>query len=412
MRVALGVAGGIAAYKAAELLRVLQDKGLEVQVVMTRNAREFVAPLTFAALSGRKVITEMFGGAGGEANVESAIEHIAVAQSIDALLIAPATANVIAKVAQGIADDFLTTLCLATKAPIILAPAMNVNMWESPATQRNVEVLRARGVRVLEPDEGYLACGMIGAGRLASLEVIAGAVSEVLGLREDLKEETILVTAGPTEEDLDPVRFISNRSSGKMGYALAEASRRRGARVILISGPTRLDPPAGLPVERVRTTEEMAQAVMRHLDHATGILMAAAVADFRPAGVRVQKVKKQNGLEPLKLEPTFDILAEIARLRRPDQWVIGFAAETDQVLENAAQKLKAKRLDLVVANDVTQEGAGFDVDTNIVTLLYPDGRQKPLEKMSKFDVANRVLDEVVELKRMLTVNSRPSTVKP
>jgi phosphopantothenoylcysteine decarboxylase/phosphopantothenate--cysteine ligase len=284
-------------------------------------------------------------------------------------------------------------------------------MWESAATQRNVEVLRARGVRVLEPDEGYLACGMTGAGRLASLEVIAGAVSEVLGLQEDLKEETILVTAGPTEEDLDPVRFISNRSSGKMGYALAEASRRRGARVILISGPTHLDPPDGVLVERVRTTDEMAQAVMRHLDRATGILMAAAVADFRPAGVRVQKVKKQNGLEPLKLESTLDILAEIARRRRPDQWVIGFAAETDQVLENAAQKLKAKRLDLVVANDVTQDGAGFDVDTNIVTLLYPDGRQKPLEKMSKLDVANRVLDEVVELKRKLTVDSRQSTVK-
>jgi phosphopantothenoylcysteine decarboxylase/phosphopantothenate--cysteine ligase len=221
MRVALGVTGGIAAYKAADLLRRLQDRGLEVQVVMTRSACQFVAPLTFAALSGRKVITEMFGGPVGEANVESAIEHIAVAQSIDALVIAPATADVIAKVAQGIADDFLTTLCLATKVPLIVAPAMNVNMWENAATQRNVAELRARGVRVLEPDEGYLACGMTGAGRLASVEVIAGAVLEVLGLREDLKDETVLVTAGPTEEDLDPVRFLSNRSSGKMGYALA-----------------------------------------------------------------------------------------------------------------------------------------------------------------------------------------------
>jgi phosphopantothenoylcysteine decarboxylase/phosphopantothenate--cysteine ligase len=399
MRVALGVTGGIAAYKAAELLRVLQEKGVEVQVVMTRHACEFVRPLTFAALSGRKVITEMFGEGGAEANVESAIEHIAVAQSIGALVIAPATANVMAKLAHGVADDFLTTLCLATKAPIIVAPAMNVNMWEHAATRQNVETLRARGVRVVEPDEGYLACGMTGAGRLASVEAIAGAVFEILGLRDDLKGETLLVTAGPTEEPLDAVRFLSNRSSGKMGYALAEAGRRRGARVILVSGPTSLDPPAGVTLARVSAAEEMAGAVVGNLDAATVVLMAAAVADFRPADARVQKIKKRDGLQNIRLKRTRDILGEVVRRRRANQLVVGFAAETDRVLENAAQKLRAKRLDMIVANDVTQEGAGFDADTNIVTLVFPDGRKVALEKMPKFDVANRILDEVVGLRK-------------
>lgn len=399
MRAALGVAGGIAAYKAAELLRILQERGLEVQVVMTRAAREFITPLTFASLSGRKVITEMFGEAGADANVESAIEHIAVAQSIDVLVVAPATANLIAKMAHGIADDFLTTLCLATKAPIIVAPAMNVNMWENPAVQENLEVLRRRGLNVLQPDEGYLACGMTGAGRLASVESIAQAVFETLGLRQDLKDETILVTAGRTEEALDAVRYVSNRSSGKMGYSLAEASRRRGARVILVSGPTHLEPSPGVGVERVRTTEEMAEAVLRHLDEASVVLMAAAVADFRPAEAPTHKIKKQDPLPPLKLERTRDILAEIARCRRPDQLMVGFAAESDNVLENAAEKLRVKRLDLIVANDVTQAGAGFEVETNIVTLLFPGGRQKPLAKMSKFEVANCVLDEVVEMRK-------------
>ncbi|MBZ5515380.1 MAG: bifunctional phosphopantothenoylcysteine decarboxylase/phosphopantothenate--cysteine ligase CoaBC [Acidobacteriia bacterium] len=399
MRVALGVTGGIAAYKAAELLRVLQEKGLEVQVVMTRHACEFVRPLTFAALSGRKVITEMFGGAGGEANVESAIEHIAVAQAIEALVIAPATANTLAKLAHGIADDFLTTLAVATKAPLIVAPAMNVNMWEHETTRQNVETLRARKVRVVEPDEGYLACGMTGAGRLASVEAVAQAVFEVLGLREDLKAETLLVTAGPTEEPLDAVRYLSNRSSGKMGYALAKAGRRRGARVILVSGPTSLEPPAGVTLERVRTAEEMAGAVVANLDAATAVVMAAAVADFRPAETRARKIKKRDGLQQLRLEPTRDILGEIVKHRRPGQLVVGFAAETDHVLENAAQKLRAKRLDLIVANDVTQEGAGFDADTNIATLVFPDGRQKALGKMAKFDVAQRILDEVVALRQ-------------
>jgi phosphopantothenoylcysteine decarboxylase/phosphopantothenate--cysteine ligase len=408
MRVALGVAGGIAAYKAGELVRLLQDKGLDVQVVMTRNAREFITPLTFAALSGHKVITDLFGEAQGSSNVESAIEHIAVAQSVDALVIAPATANVLAKMAHGIADDFLTTLGLATKAPVIVAPAMNVNMWEHSATQENLETLRRRGVRVVNPDEGYLACGMTGAGRLASPECIAQAVFDTLGLREDLKGETVLVTAGPTEEPLDAVRYISNRSSGKMGYALAEASRRRGARVLLVSGPTRIDPPSVSVMEQVRTAEEMAQAVFRHLDEATVILMVAAVADFRPTDVNPGKIKKQQGVPEVKMEATTDIVAEMGRRRRDAHLIVGFAAETEHLLDNAAAKLREKRLDLVVANDVTQDGAGFDVDTNIVTLLFPDGRMKALEKMSKLEVANRVLDEVVEIRRKSEVRGRRS----
>jgi phosphopantothenoylcysteine decarboxylase/phosphopantothenate--cysteine ligase len=399
MRVVLGISGGIAAYKAAELLRLLQEGGLEVQVVMTRNACEFVAPLTFAALSGRKVITEMFGGAPGGANLESAIEHMAVAQAADALVIAPATANLLAKIAHGIADDFLSTLCLAIKAPLIVAPAMNVNMWEHPATQENLRVLKERGVKVVPPDEGYLACGMSGAGRLASLEKIAQAVSTALGLSDDLKGERVLVTAGPTQEPLDEVRYLSNRSSGKMGYALAQASRRRGAQVVLVSGPTHLEPPTGAEVERVRTAAQMAEAVLRHFERATVTLMTAAVADFRPAQVHPGKIKKQDGTPAITLEPTPDILALLAARRKPGQVVVGFAAETENLLAHAAAKLREKHLDLIVANDVSQEGAGFDSDTNIVTLLFPDGRTKPLEKMSKLDVAQHVLDEVVEMRK-------------
>jgi phosphopantothenoylcysteine decarboxylase/phosphopantothenate--cysteine ligase len=399
MRVALGISGGIAAYKAAELLRILQERGVEVQVVMTRNACEFVAPLTFAALSGRKVITEMFGGPQGGANVESAIEHMAVAQAIDALVIVPATANVLAKIAQGIADDFLTTLCLATNAPLIVAPAMNVNMWEHPATQKNLEILRERGVKVLPPDEGYLACGMTGAGRLTSVESIAQAVLATLGVSDDLSSECVLVTAGPTQEPLDEVRYLSNMSSGKMGYALAEASRRRGARVVLVSGPTDLDLPAGVEVECVRTAEEMAQSVLRRFEQATVTLMAAAVADFRPAEVYPRKIKKQDGIPALKFEPTPDILAMIAPRRRPGQVVVGFAAESENLLANAAAKLRDKALDFIVANDVLQPGAGFDSDTNIVTLVFPDGHSKPLQKMSKLLVAHRILDEVVAIRQ-------------
>src|SRR5467141_215292 len=303
MRVALGVCGGVAAYKAAELVRRLQQEGLDVQVVMTGSAQEFVAPLTFAALTGQRVITEMFSAdAGAPANVESAIEHIAVAQRIDLLVIAPATANVLAKLARGIADDFLTTLHLATTAPVVVAPAMNVNMWEHPATQENVEALRARGVRIVEPDEGYLACGMTGAGRLAGVEAIARAVCEVLGIRHDFDGETALVTAGPTCEDLDPVRYLTNRSSGKMGYALAEAAVRRGAHVVLISGPTRLDPPQGVEFISVRSTEQMHKAVAGHLPRATAFIMAAAVADYRPVTPETKKMKRGDGRITIELE--------------------------------------------------------------------------------------------------------------
>ncbi len=398
MRIALGVTGGVAAYKAAELVRLLQDRGLDVQVIMTRNACQFVRPLTFAALSGHRVITEMFGEEGREANVESAIEHIAVAESLDALLVAPATADVVAKIAHGLADDFLTTLVLATRAPLIVAPAMNVNMWESAATRHNIAVLRERGVRVVEPEAGPLACGMTGPGRLASLEAITAAVLAALGIAGDLKGETILVTAGRTEEPLDAVRYLANRSSGKMGYAVAEAGRRRGARVILVSGPTHLEAPAGVQIERVRTAEEMAEAVLRHAGEASVVVMAAAVADFRPAEVDSGKIKRGNGPPILRLEPTRDILAEISPRRRPGQLIVGFAAETDHVVENAAAKLRQKNLDLVVANDVTQAGAGFDVDTNIVTLVFPDGTVKPLAKMSKLEVAARILDEVAAIR--------------
>jgi phosphopantothenoylcysteine decarboxylase / phosphopantothenate---cysteine ligase len=407
MRVALGVSAGIAAYKAAELVRLFQDRGLEVQVIMTPGAREFISPLTFAALSGRKVITEMFAGAAGEANLESAIEHIAVAQSIDALVVAPATADVLAKIAHGLADDFLTTLVLATRAPLIVAPAMNVNMWENRATRENLEILKARGVKIVDPEEGYLACGMVGQGRLASLESISSAVCEALGLAEDLRGERVLVTAGPTEEPIDPVRYLSNRSSGKMGYAVAEAARRRGAEVVLVSGPTNLEPPSGVTLRRVRTAEEMAASVFENLEGASVVVMTAAVADFRAARIEPGKIKRGVAALTLELALTEDILAGIARRRRLGQLVVGFAAETEQLVENAYGKVKAKSLDFGVANDVTQEGAGFDVDTNIVTLVFPDGRILPLERMSKLEVAGRVLDEVVALRKGQAV-ARPA----
>ncbi len=400
MKVALGVSGGVAAYKAAELVRRLQQEKLEVQVVMTRSAQEFVAPLTFAALTGQKVITEMFGDtSGGPANVESAIEHIAVAQRIDLLVIAPATANILGKLAQGIADDFLTTLYLATTAPVIVAPAMNVNMWEHPATQESVVKLRARGVHVVDPDEGYLACGMSGPGRLASVEAIAQVVCEVLRIRHDFASETLLVTAGPTCEDLDPVRFLTNRSSGKMGYALAEVALRRGARVILVSGPAALTPPAGAEFISVRSTEEMHHAVLHRAHECTVVIKAAAVADYRPVAQHTKKIKRGTGRITVELEPTPDILADLARVKG-DRVLVGFAAETDQVAEHARAKLAAKRADLIVANDVTQEGAGFDQDTNIVTLFARDGREFALPRMSKLDVANRVLDEVLRLRKL------------
>ena len=400
MKIALGITGGVAAYKAAELVRRLQQDKLDVQVVMTRAAQQFVTPLTFAAITGKKVITEMFAAAenAGPANVESAIEHIAVAQRIDLLLVAPATADILGKFAHGIADDFLCTLYLATKAPVVVAPAMNVNMWEHVATQENIEWLRARGVHVVDPDEGYLACGMTGAGRLAATETIARKVCEVLGLRSDLAGQTVLITAGPTREDLDPVRFLTNRSSGKMGYALAEAAIRRGAHVILVSGPTELDPPEKGDWVPVRTAEEMRRAVLDHSGAANIVIMAAAVADYRPAAASATKMKRSSERVMLELEPTPDILAELGR-DKANRVLIGFAAETEHVAENARAKLARKGADMIVANDVTQEGAGFDLDTNVVTLFLRDGREVALPKLSKLDVAHRILDHALRLQR-------------
>jgi phosphopantothenoylcysteine decarboxylase / phosphopantothenate---cysteine ligase len=397
MRVALGVSGGVAAYKAAELVRKLQQEGIDVQVVMTESAREFITPLTFAALTGQKVITEMFGSESAGANVESAIEHIAVAQRIDLLVVAPATANVIAKMARGIADDFLTTLYLATTAPVVVAPAMNVNMWEHAATQENIFMLRARGVHVVAPEEGYLACGMTGAGRLAGVEAIVSAVCARLGIEHDLQDETIIVTAGPTCEDLDPVRFLTNRSSGKMGYALAQAAARRGAGVILISGPTRLDPPQGVEFISVRSTEQMHRAVLEYFPRSTALIMAAAVADYRPVAPQTRKMKRVTGRLTLELESTPDILADVA-VGKGDRLIIGFAAETENVAAHARAKLESKQVDVIVANDVTAEGAGFDYDTNVITLYFRNGSEKAFPRMLKIDAAQRILDALRALR--------------
>jgi phosphopantothenoylcysteine decarboxylase/phosphopantothenate--cysteine ligase len=401
MKIALGVTGGVAAYKAAELVRRLQQEKLDVQVVMTRSAQEFITPLTFAALTGKKVITEIFGASGAEpANVESAIEHIAVAQRIDLLLVAPATADIVAHFAQGIARDFLSTLYLATKAPVIVAPAMNVNMWEHPATQENLQKLRARGVYVVDPDEGYLACGMTGAGRLAATDAIVEKVRAVLGLRRDLEGQTVVVTAGPTREDLDPVRFLTNRSSGKMGYALAEAAARRGAHVVLVSGPTDLPIPESVDWVPVRSAEEMRTVVRDRASDADIVIMAAAVADYRLAATQSQKIKRGDAGLTLELEPTPDILAELGRepvRERRRRVLVGFAAETEHLADNARSKLARKRADMIVANDVTQEGAGFDADTNIVTIFLRDGGEFPLPKLAKFEVANRILDQALKI---------------
>jgi phosphopantothenoylcysteine decarboxylase/phosphopantothenate--cysteine ligase len=396
MKIALGVSGGIAAYKAAEIVRLLQDRSVRVQVVMTRAAQEFIRPLTFAALSGEKVITDMFGaGADEHPNIDSAVEHIAVAQSIDALLVAPATADVLAKFAQGIASDFLTTLYLATTAPVVVAPAMNVNMWDHPATQANLEILKKRGVRIVEPGTGYLACGMTGPGRLAENEAVVAATLEVLGASQELTGETVLITAGPTREKIDPVRYLTNRSSGRMGYALAEAALRRGARVLLVSGPTALNPPGAAEVTYVESAEEMYQAVLKLLPEATIVIKTAAVSDYRPKSPASQKMKR-SGPVTLELEPTTDILAEIAR-RKQSQLIIGFAAETQNALENARKKLASKSLDAIVVNDVSREGVGFDSDRNAVTIITQH-EVVEVPETTKWEVAQRVLDQIVRLR--------------
>jgi phosphopantothenoylcysteine decarboxylase/phosphopantothenate--cysteine ligase len=397
MKIALGVTGGIAAYKAAEIVRLLQDRGIRVQVVMTRAAQEFVRPLTFAALSGEKVITSMFAtGEEHEPNIDSAIEHIAVAQSIDALLVAPATADVLAHFAQGIASDFLTTLYLATTAPVVVAPAMNVNMWNHPATQANLQILRQRGVKVVEPGAGYLACGMTGPGRLADNEAVVAAVLESLGASQDLSGETVLITAGPTREKIDPVRYLTNRSSGRMGYALAEAALRRGARVLLVSGPAALTPPGAAEVTRVESTEEMRDAVLRLLPRATIVIKTAAVSDYRPKAAAGQKIKRKGPMN-LELEATPDILKELS-LKKSSQLIIGFAAETENVLENARQKLVSKNLDAIVVNDVSREGVGFDSDRNAVTIITRED-VVDVPETTKWEVAQRVLDQIVKLRQ-------------
>jgi phosphopantothenoylcysteine decarboxylase / phosphopantothenate---cysteine ligase len=396
MKVALGVSGGVAAYKAAEILRLLEDKGIRVQVIMTRAAQEFIQPLTFAALSGEKVITDMFAPGKEPPNLDSAVEHVAVAQSIDALLVAPATADILAKFAQGIANDFLTTLYLATTAPVVVAPAMNVNMWNHAATQSNLETLRKRGVRVVEPGAGYLACGMTGPGRLAENDAVVAATLEALGAAQDLAGETVLITAGPTREPIDPVRYIGNRSSGRMGYALAEAALRRGARVLLVTGPSALKTPGGAEVTRVETAAEMRRAVLELFGHATVVMKAAAVSDYRPKSAAQQKLKRK-GPVTLELEPTADILAELAS-RKATRLVLGFAAETENVLENARQKLVAKKLDAIVVNDVSRAGIGFDSERNAVTIITQQ-EVVDVPETSKWEVAERVLDQVVRLRK-------------
>jgi len=403
MNIALGVGGGIAAYKAAELARALMERGFTVEVVMTRAAEEFIRPLTFAALTGRKVLTNLFSAASAEDTLSSAIEHIRVAQENQVLVIAPATADLLAKFANGLADDLLTTAYLAYTGPVVLAPAMNVNMWNHPATRENLRVLRERGHVIVEPDDGALACGMVGPGRLAEPERIAAAVTAVASAEKpgrDLDGEAILITAGPTREPLDAVRYVSNRSSGKMGYALAEEAIARGARVLLVSGPVNLAAPAGVELVSVQTALEMRDAVMRHLNDATIIIKAAAVADYHLANPPVHKVKKTAARLSLELEPNSDILAEVGK-KKGDRILIGFAAETDNLVAEARRKLESKNCDMVVANLVSRTDTGFDSDQNEVVLVTRRGEAIPIARAPKRDIARRILDQIVHLRLAL-----------
>ena len=393
MKVILGVGGGIAAYKAAELARLLMQQDHQVQVVMTAAGEKFVSPLTFAALTGRKVLTDLFA-------IESAIEHISVAQEHEVLVIAPATANLLAKLTHGLADDFLTTLYLAFTGPVVLAPAMNVNMWQHAATQANLETLRRRRHRIVEPGSGYLACGMTGPGRLADPEQIAEEVRRATQANRDLEGETLLITAGPTQEPLDPVRYISNRSSGKMGYALAEAAAARGARVILVSGPVHLSPPPGVEVIAVRTAVEMRQQVFDHLAEADIVIKAAAVADFHLSKVPEQKVKKTAARMSLELDPTPDILAELGK-KKGARLLIGFAAETQNLIQEARRKLESKNCDMVVGNLVGSSDTGFESDQNEVVLILRTGETIPLPKAPKREIADLVLNETLKLRLAL-----------
>ena len=394
MKVLLGVGGGIAAYKAAELARLLMQNGHSVQAILTPAAEEFVRPLTFAALTGQKVLTDLFA-------IEAAIEHIAVAQEHEIFVIAPATADLMAKLAAGLANDFLSTVYLAFTGTVILAPAMNVNMWRHPATQANLETLRRRGHRVVEPGEGFLACGMTGPGRLAEPEEIAAAVEDEVRRRRDLDGETVLITAGPTQEPLDPVRYISNRSSGKMGYALAEAAAARGAKVVLVSGPVSLAAPRGVEVARVRTAAEMREQVLAHLPEAGVVVKAAAVADFHLSKVPDQKIKKTAARVSLELDPTPDILAEVGRMKG-DRLLIGFAAETQNLAQEARRKLETKNCDMVVGNLVGGSETGFEADQNEVILVLRTGETIAVGRASKREIADRIFDEALKLRLALT----------
>jgi phosphopantothenoylcysteine decarboxylase/phosphopantothenate--cysteine ligase len=402
MKVALGVTGCIAAYKAVEVLRGLQKRGVSVQVVMTRHATEFVGPLTFQSIAGSPVITDIFAP-----TADPEIKHIQIAQSIDLLLIAPATANMLAKFANGIADDFLSTLYISTTAPVLLAPAMNVEMWAHPATVENVRRLKGRGVQFVDPGEGYLACRTVGAGRLAEpVEIVERAwtmlESKRAGAAEkehDLRDEVVLITAGPTYEAIDPVRGITNRSSGRMGYALARAALDRGARVKLVSGPVSIEPPSGAEVINVKSAAEMYEAVMGSIQTATIVIMAAAVADYRPARRADQKIKKNSDRLVLELEPTEDILRAVGQ-QKGGRVLVGFAAETESVVENGRKKLSEKGADLIVANDVSIEGSGFDVETNRV-ILISELETIELPLLTKLEAADKILDKAAGLKHAL-----------
>lgn len=394
--VALGVSGGIAAYKAIEVLRGLQKGGCVVRVAMTKRACEFVQPLTFRALSGAPVIVDDYAP-----DNPDPIAHITFSQSCDLLVVAPATANIIAKFANGVADDFLTSTYLACYAPVLIAPAMNTTMWQHPATQRNLERLRADGVHILEPDAGEMACGTIGPGRLSEPDRIVAAALEILGStqKKDLSGERFLITVGATREEIDPVRFISNRSSGRMGFALAEAALKRGGEVTVVAGITTVDPPAGVRVVRAISAEEMNQAVARESHSASVFIGAAAIADYRPAQRAAQKIKKSEESVMLTLERTPDVLANVAAARTNGLLVVGFAAETENVIANAREKLRSKKLDAIVANDVTREGSGFDSRTNAITILTARSNDAiELPTLSKTEAANRILDCIVTLR--------------
>ena len=390
-RVLVGVSGGIAAYKAAELVRALNVAGAQVQVMMTRNAQEFITPLTLQTLSGNPVATDTFS-----LPQESEIGHIRLADTADAIVLAPATADLIGRMAHGLADDLLTTVLLATRAPIIVAPAMNVHMWENPIVQGNLERLRQAGMVVVEPEAGFLACGYEGKGRLADTEILVAAVRRVL-TPSDLAGERVLVTAGPNREPLDPVRFVSNRSTGKMGFAVASAAHRRGAEVVLVAGPVSLATPAGVRRVDVATAREMLAAVESEFEAASILVMSAAVADYRPASVAKEKIKKTEGGLSIVMERNPDILATLGPRKR-GRLFVGFAAETNDVLENAARKLAAKNLDLMVANDVSRADAGFAVDTNAVVLLDARGGREELPLMSKDEVAEAIVDRIVAIR--------------